>query len=107
MRPTIRLGPTNRGIYALPTMALIRSSCVRRHKRIASWSQEWSAVAFTIYFRDLGTPVELSNDMLEGKPRRAGDTTMRFLIEHHGGRRRFLRHRQGLGATLITMPISV
>jgi phospholipid-binding lipoprotein MlaA len=29
---------------------------------------------------NLGTPVKLSNDMLEGKPRRAGDTTMRFLI---------------------------
>jgi phospholipid-binding lipoprotein MlaA len=29
---------------------------------------------------NLGTPVELSNDMLEGKPRRAGDTSMRFLI---------------------------
>jgi phospholipid-binding lipoprotein MlaA len=29
---------------------------------------------------NLGTPVQLSNDMLDGKPRRAGDTTMRFLI---------------------------
>jgi phospholipid-binding lipoprotein MlaA len=29
---------------------------------------------------NLGTPVQLSNDMLQGKPRRAGDTTMRFLI---------------------------
>jgi len=29
---------------------------------------------------NLGTPVQLGNDMLEGKPRRAGDTTMRFLI---------------------------
>lgn len=29
---------------------------------------------------NLGTPVQLSNDMLSGKPRRAGDTTMRFLI---------------------------
>jgi phospholipid-binding lipoprotein MlaA len=29
---------------------------------------------------NLATPVELGNDMLEGKPRRAGDTTMRFLI---------------------------
>jgi phospholipid-binding lipoprotein MlaA len=29
---------------------------------------------------NLGTPVELSNDILSGKPRRAGDTTMRFLI---------------------------
>jgi phospholipid-binding lipoprotein MlaA len=29
---------------------------------------------------NLGTPVEFSNDVLDGKPRRAGDTTMRFLI---------------------------
>lgn len=29
---------------------------------------------------NLATPVQLSNDMLEGKPRRAGDTTMRFVI---------------------------
>ncbi|HEY1930383.1 MAG TPA: VacJ family lipoprotein [Acetobacteraceae bacterium] len=29
---------------------------------------------------NLGTPVQLGNDMLEGKPRRAGDTTMRFVI---------------------------
>jgi phospholipid-binding lipoprotein MlaA len=29
---------------------------------------------------NLGSPVQLSNDILEGKPRRAGDTTMRFFI---------------------------
>jgi phospholipid-binding lipoprotein MlaA len=29
---------------------------------------------------NLATPVELSNDVLQAKPRRAGDTTMRFLI---------------------------
>jgi phospholipid-binding lipoprotein MlaA len=29
---------------------------------------------------NLGSPVALSNDMLQGKPRRAGDTMMRFLI---------------------------
>lgn len=29
---------------------------------------------------NLDTPVQLGNDMLEGKPRRAGDTYMRFLI---------------------------
>ena len=29
---------------------------------------------------NIGSPVQLANDMLEGKPRRAGDTTMRFLI---------------------------
>jgi phospholipid-binding lipoprotein MlaA len=29
---------------------------------------------------NLGTPVQLGNDILQGKPHRAGDTTMRFLI---------------------------
>jgi phospholipid-binding lipoprotein MlaA len=29
---------------------------------------------------NIGTPVQLANDMLSGKPRRAGDTVMRFLI---------------------------
>jgi phospholipid-binding lipoprotein MlaA len=29
---------------------------------------------------NLSTPVQLGNDILEAKPRRAGDTTMRFLI---------------------------
>ncbi|PPQ27065.1 MlaA family lipoprotein [Rhodopila globiformis] len=29
---------------------------------------------------NLGTPPQLANDMLEGKPRRAGDTAMRFVI---------------------------
>jgi phospholipid-binding lipoprotein MlaA len=29
---------------------------------------------------NIGTPTQLANDMLEGKPRRAGDTAMRFVI---------------------------
>ena len=34
---------------------------------------------------NLGTPVQLANDILEGKPRRAGDTTMRFVINTTAG----------------------
>lgn len=34
---------------------------------------------------NLGTPVQLVNDMLEGKPRRAGDTAMRFVINTTAG----------------------
>lgn len=34
---------------------------------------------------NLGTPVQLTNDMLEGKPRRAGDTVMRFVINTTAG----------------------
>ena len=33
----------------------------------------------------LARPVQLTNDILEGKPRRAGDTTMRFLINTTAG----------------------
>jgi phospholipid-binding lipoprotein MlaA len=34
---------------------------------------------------NVGAPVQLTNDMLEGKPRRAGDTFMRFLINTTAG----------------------
>jgi phospholipid-binding lipoprotein MlaA len=34
---------------------------------------------------NIGTPVQLTNDILSGKPRRAGDTTMRFLINTTAG----------------------
>jgi len=34
---------------------------------------------------NLGSPVVLGNDILSGKPRRAGDTTMRFLINTTAG----------------------
>jgi phospholipid-binding lipoprotein MlaA len=34
---------------------------------------------------NIGSPVQLANDILEGKPRRAGDTTMRFLINTTAG----------------------
>ena len=34
---------------------------------------------------NLGSPVQLTNDVLQGKPRRAGDTAMRFLINTTAG----------------------
>lgn len=34
---------------------------------------------------NIGLPVQFANDALEGKPRRAGDTTMRFLINTTAG----------------------
>jgi len=34
---------------------------------------------------NIGLPIQLTNDALEGKPRRAGDTTMRFLINTTAG----------------------
>lgn len=46
---------------------------------------------------NLGTPVKLGNDMLAGKPRRAGDTTMRFLINTTAGMLGFFDVASGLG----------
>jgi len=46
---------------------------------------------------NLGTPVQLSNDILEGKPRRAGDTTMRFLINTTVGLLGFFDVAKNLG----------
>lgn len=46
---------------------------------------------------NLGTPVTLGNDMLAGKPRRAGDTTMRFLINTTAGMLGFFDVASGLG----------
>ena len=73
------LEPTNRAIYAfdqgLDTVIL----------RPAAEAYRFAVPApvrggIHNILNNLGSPVQLSNDMLEGKPRRAGDTTMRFLI---------------------------
>src|SRR5450631_4229270 len=37
------------------------------------------------FLDNIGSPVRLTNDTLQGKPRRAGDTTMRFLINSTAG----------------------
>ena len=49
------------------------------------------------FLANLGTPVQLGNDMLEGKPRRAGDTTMRFLINTTVGVFGFIDVAKGWG----------
>jgi len=46
---------------------------------------------------NLTTPVLLGNDILEGKPRRAGDTTMRFLINTTAGAVGFFDVAKDLG----------
>jgi phospholipid-binding lipoprotein MlaA len=46
---------------------------------------------------NLGTPVRLGNDILSGKPRRAGDTTMRFFINTTAGALGFFDVADGLG----------
>ena len=73
------LEPTNRAIYAfndaLDTV-LLRPLAKGYRFLVPSSAREGIHNVLT----NLGTPVQLSNDMLDGKPRRAGDTTMRFLI---------------------------
>jgi phospholipid-binding lipoprotein MlaA len=46
---------------------------------------------------NLGTPVQLGNDVLEARPRRAGDTTMRFLINSTVGVAGFFDVAKGWG----------
>jgi phospholipid-binding lipoprotein MlaA len=73
------LEPTNRVFYAinngLDTVLLRPAAQAYRYVVPAPVRQGLHNV-----LANIGTPVQLTNDMLEGKPRRAGDTTMRFLI---------------------------
>ena len=73
------LEPTNRAIYAFDDAldTVIMRPAAQAYRFVVP-----SPVRAGIHnvLNNLGTPVQLSNDMLEGKPRRAGDTSMRFLI---------------------------
>jgi phospholipid-binding lipoprotein MlaA len=73
------LEPTNRAIYAFNNGL---DTVIMRPAAQAYRFAVPSPVRGGIHnmLSNLGTPVQLGNDMLEGKPRRAGDTTMRFLI---------------------------
>ena len=73
------LEPANRVMYAIDNGL---DTVIMR-----PWAQAYRAVVpepvrhgVHNVLSNLGTPVELGNDILEAKPRRAGDTTMRFLI---------------------------
>jgi phospholipid-binding lipoprotein MlaA len=73
------LEPTNRVLYAindgLDTVILRPIALAYR------WAvPEPVRTGIHNVLSNLGTPVELGNDVLQAKPRRAGDTTMRFLI---------------------------
>jgi phospholipid-binding lipoprotein MlaA len=71
--------PTNRALYAFNNAldTVILRPAAKAYRFVVP-----GAVRGGIHnmLSNLGTPVQLSNDMLDGKPRRAGDTTMRFLI---------------------------
>jgi phospholipid-binding lipoprotein MlaA len=78
------LEPTNRVFYAINNgldTVLLRPAALAYRYAVPS------PVRTGIHnvLANIGTPVQLTNDMLEGKPRRAGDTTMRFLINTTAG----------------------
>jgi phospholipid-binding lipoprotein MlaA len=73
------LEPTNRVFYAINNgldTALLRPAAVAYRYAVPEPVRNGVHNVLS----NLGTPIQLSNDMLEGKPRRAGDTFMRFLI---------------------------
>jgi len=71
--------PTNRAIYSFNEGldTVIMRPAAQAYRFLIPGAVRGS---FHNVLSNLGTPVQLSNDVLEGKPRRAGDTTMRFLI---------------------------
>ena len=73
------LEPTNRAIYAFNNAldtAILKP--VAQGYRYAVPAPVRGGIHNIL--ANLSTPVQFSNDVLDGKPRRAGDTTMRFLI---------------------------
>ena len=73
------LEPTNRVLYAINDGL---DTVILRPVALAYRAVVPEPVRHGVHnvLANLGTPVELGNDILEAKPRRAGDTTMRFLI---------------------------
>lgn len=73
------LEPTNRAIYAatdaLDTV-LLRPVALAYRNVLPTPVQQGAHN----FLANLGNPVVLANDMIQGKPRRAGDTLMRLLI---------------------------
>ena len=55
---------------------------------------------------NIGGPVPATNDTLQGKPRRAGDTAMRFLINSTAGVGGHFRRREEASAIRTTTRIS-
>ncbi len=73
------LEPTNRAIYAFNNGL---DTIIMRPLALAYRAVVPQPLRTGIHniLNNLGTPVQLGNDVLEAKPRRAGDTTMRFFI---------------------------
>jgi phospholipid-binding lipoprotein MlaA len=78
------LEPTNRAIYAFNNGldTVIMRPAAQAYRFLIPGSVRGG---IHNVLSNLGTPVQLGNDILEGKPRRAGDTTMRFVINTTAG----------------------
>lgn len=73
------LEPTNRVFYAINDgldTVILRPIALAYHFGVPQTVRDHAHNALV----NLGNPVTLANDVLEGKPRNAGDTTMRLLI---------------------------
>jgi phospholipid-binding lipoprotein MlaA len=73
------LEPTNRVFYAINNgidTVILRPAALAYRYAIPGPVRE----GVHHLLSNISSPVQLANDVLEGKPRRAGDTTMRFLI---------------------------
>jgi phospholipid-binding lipoprotein MlaA len=73
------LEPTNRVLYAVNNgidNVILRPAAIAYRDVVP----EPLRTGIHNVLTNLNTPVQLSNDVLQAKPRRAGDTTMRFLI---------------------------
>jgi phospholipid-binding lipoprotein MlaA len=73
------LEPTNRVLYAINNgldTAIVRPAAHAYRAVLPERVRNGVHNALT----NMNAPIQLANDMLEGKPRRAGDTAMRFVI---------------------------
>src|SRR5690349_21124179 len=73
------LEPTNRVLYAIHNgldIAIVRPAAHAYRAVLPQRVRNGVHNALT----NMNAPIQLLNDMLEGKPRRAGDTAMRFVI---------------------------
>ncbi len=78
------LEPTNRVFYAVNNGI---DTVILRPAALAYRYAVPGAVRDGVHnvLANIGSPVQLANDIMEAKPRRAGDTTMRFLINTTAG----------------------
>jgi len=90
------LEPTNRVFYAVNTAVdeAVLEPVAKAYRAVVPGEVR---KGIDNVLTNLGTPVLLGNDILSGKPRRAGDTTMRFFINTSVGLLGFFDVAAGMG----------